>query len=105
MTHRVIVTPEAEADQRNIYRYLRAHAPQAASHWIRRARQAVKTLARHPERCALAPEGEPLHEPIRELLFGRGNRGTYRFLFVILRDSVYILHVRHGSRLPLEPEK
>jgi phage-related protein len=42
-------------------------------------------------------------QPIRELLVDSGNRGTYRSLFVVFEEekSVYILHVRHGSRLPL----
>lgn len=33
----------------------------------------------------------------------RSNRGTYRILFVILEGEVFVVHVRHGSRLPLEP--
>jgi hypothetical protein len=37
------------------------------------------------------------------LLFGKGNRGTYRLLFIVADQSVYVLHVRHGSRLPLSP--
>jgi plasmid stabilization system protein ParE len=103
MIYRVIVTPEAESDLRAAYRYIRSQAPHAARDWIRRARQTAKTLARHPERCPLAPESASFDQPIRELLFGSGNRGTYRFLFVVFaeEESVYILHVRHGSMLPL----
>ncbi|MBZ5570353.1 MAG: type II toxin-antitoxin system RelE/ParE family toxin [Acidobacteriia bacterium] len=103
MTYNVIITPEAETDLRTAYRYIRSRAPVAASEWIRQARQIAKSLARHPERCPLAPESASFDEPIRELLFGSGNRGTYRFLFVLLDQSVYILHVRHGSMLPLSP--
>ena len=103
MTYRVIATPAAENDLRTAYRYIRRQAPRAARDWIRRARQNAKSLARHPERCPLAPESESFDQPIRELLFGSGNRGTYRFLFVVFEEekSVYILHVRHGSMLPL----
>jgi plasmid stabilization system protein ParE len=103
MTYRVIITPAAESDLRSTYRYIRSQAPQTARDWIRRARQIAKTLARHPERCPLAPEGASFNEPIRELFFGWGNRGTYRFLFVVFaeEESVYVLHVRHGSMLPL----
>jgi plasmid stabilization system protein ParE len=103
MTYRVIVTPSAESDLRTIYRYIRSRAPRAARDWIRRARQAVKTLAHHPERCPVAPESASFAQPIRELFVGSGNRGTYRFLFVVFDEerSVYILHVRHGSMLPL----
>lgn len=103
MTYRVILTPAAESDLRTTYRYIRRQAPLAARDWIKRARQAAKTLGHHPERCPMAPECASFDQPIRELLFGIGNRGTYRFLFVVLDDekSVYILHARHGSMLPL----
>ena len=103
MTYRVIVTPAAESDLKTAYRYIRSEAPRAARDWIRRARQSAKSLARHPERCPLAPESASFDLPIRELFVGSGNRGTYRFLFVVFDEekSVYILHVRHGSMLPL----
>jgi len=103
MTYRVIVTPAAESDLRTAYRYIRSQAPRAARDWIRRARQTARNLAHHPERCPMAPESASFDLPIRELFFGSGNRGTYRFLFVVFDEekSVYILHVRHGSMLPL----
>lgn len=103
MTYHVIITPEAENDLRTAYRYIRSQAPSAARDWISRARQAAKSLARRPERCPLAPESASFDEPIRELFFGSGNGGTYRFLFVALGETVYVLHVRHGSTLPLSP--
>jgi hypothetical protein len=53
----------------------------------------------------LAPESESFEEPIREILYGRGNRGTHRILFVILAKTVFVLHVRHGSMQTLEPEE
>jgi phage-related protein len=53
----------------------------------------------------MAPENASFNQPIRELFFGSGTRGTYRFLFVVFEEekSVYVLHVRHGSMLPLSP--
>jgi plasmid stabilization system protein ParE len=101
MTYRVIFTPEAETDLRTAYRYIYSHAPRAARDWVRRARKSAKSLAHRPKRCPLAPESASFDQPIRELFFGMGNRGTYRFLFAVLDQSVYILHVRHGSMLPL----
>ena len=107
MTYRVVVTPAAENDLRTAYRYIRGQSLHAAGNWIRRARLAAKSLARHPERCPMAPESASFDQPIRELLFGWGNRGTYRFLFVVIDEvkSVYVLHVRHGSMLPLSPDE
>jgi plasmid stabilization system protein ParE len=103
MIYRVVITPEAESDLRTAYRYIRGYAPHAARDWIRRARLSARSLARRPERCPLAPESTSFDQPIRELLFGAGNRGTYRFLFVVIDRSVYVVHVRHGSMLPLSP--
>jgi plasmid stabilization system protein ParE len=105
MKYRVIITPQAESDLRAIYNYIRKHAPQAARRWVKGARQNIKTLAFHPERCPLAPESSAFHEPIRELLYGSGNRGTYRVLFIVLDKAVYVLHVRHGSMLPVAEEE
>ena len=97
MTFRVVFTPAANDDLRNVYRYLRDRSPDAARRWVKGARQAVRSLARSPERCPLAPESRAFGEPIRQLLYGQGNRGTYRILFAILSGTVFVLHVRHGS--------
>jgi plasmid stabilization system protein ParE len=103
--YRVILTPEAENDLRTAYRYIRRNAPRAAREWMRQARQSIKKLRNYPERCPLAPESDSFDVPIRQLLFGKGNRGTYRILFVVIGKTIYILHMRHGSMLPVEPEE
>lgn len=101
--YRVIITPGAESDLRTVYRYIRQQgAPQAARGWLAGARKKIKTLADHPERALLAAESSSFREPIRELFYGSRNRGTYRILFVVVGSSVFVLHVRHGSRMPLE---
>lgn|SRR5665213_2056062 len=98
MKFRVVVTPNAERDLRQSYAFIRTDSRAAASRWLRAARKAMHSLGRNPLRCPLAPESGAFDEPIRELLYGRGNRGTYRVLFVVEQTTVYILHVRHGSR-------
>lgn len=103
MTYRVVIMPRAERDLRTIHQYIRQDAPGVANRWLKRARQAASSLARYPERCSLAPESSSFNEPIRQLLFGSGSRGTYRFLFTVVEETVYVLHVRHGSMLPLSP--
>jgi len=104
MRYRVILTSEAEADLRKASSYIRRDNPRAASAWLKGARQRIKTLAQYPERCILAPESASFNEPIRELLYGHGNRGTYRILFVLFDDTVFVLHIRHGAMLPLKPD-
>ena len=103
MTYRVVLLPRAERDLRTMYEYIRRRAPRAAKDWLRRARKAASSLAHYPKRCSLAPETASFEQPIRQLLFGSGSRGTYRFLFTVDEEegTVYLLHVRHGSMLPL----
>lgn len=101
---RVIITPRAQADIQEIYRRIRADAPLAAKKWAEGIRNEIRTLSRHPERCPLAPECSTFDAPIRELFYGRGNRGTYRILYVIQPAAVYVIHVRHGSRDTARPQ-
>ena len=98
--YRIVVTAEAEGDLRNASSYIRRDNPRAASEWLKGVRQRIKTLAQHPERCHLAPESASVVEPIRELFYGSGNRGTYRILFVVLDKTVFVVHIRHGAMLP-----
>ena len=100
-----MVTPEAKADLRSIYRYIRDRAPRSATQWSVSARASIKTLSHFPERCPLAPESAYFDIPIRQMFLGAGNRGTYRVLFVIVDKSVRVIHVRHGSMLPLGTEE
>ena len=87
------------------YRYIHSRAPDAAREWIKGARRKIKRLALDPERALLAPESVSFENPIRELFYGGGNRGTYRILFIVLDQQVYVLHFRHGSMLPVEPDQ
>ena len=104
MQYRVIITPEAETDLRKAATYIRRDNPRAAGAWLKGARQRIKTLAQYPERCPLAPESTSFSEPIRELFYGHGNRGTYRILFAVLDKTAFVLHIRHGAMLPLKPD-
>jgi plasmid stabilization system protein ParE len=104
MRYRIVITPriapDAEADLRNAYSYIRRDNLRAARAWLKGLRQRIKTLVQFPERCNRAPESASFNEPIRELFYGSGNRGTYRVLFVVLEKTVFVLHVRHGAMLP-----
>ena len=100
-----MTAPDAEKDVRTCYHYIRDRAPQAAKKWLRELRSSIKTLSHFPERCPMASESSLLQKPIRQLFFGAGNRGTYRILFIVNDKSVNILHVRHGSMLPIGSEE
>jgi len=86
MTYRVIVTPAAENDLRTAYRYIRRQAP---------AQRAIGSGAHaKPQRVLrTTPSAAPwlrkriLRSAHPRLFFGSGNRGIYRFLFVVFAEE------------------
>ncbi|AXC16155.1 Death on curing protein, Doc toxin (plasmid) [Acidisarcina polymorpha] len=101
MTFRVEITPQAEEDATNILDWLLAqHAGDTGLRWFQRMNGAVASLAESPKRCPIAPENRLFPFEVRHLLYGQKPH-TYRVLFTIENDVVYILHIRHGRRLPL----
>jgi plasmid stabilization system protein ParE len=101
MIYKVVVTPEAERGLRDAYRFIRSDSREAARRWAKGARRSIRSLSRFPSRCPIATVSCEFDVPVRELLYGSGNRGTYRILFAILEKTVFVLHFRHGSMEPL----
>jgi plasmid stabilization system protein ParE len=99
--YKVVVTLEAKRNLHNAYLFIRRDSVQAANRWSGEIRRSIRALNRFPARCPVAPESYALDAPIHELLFGSGNRGTYRILFTIIDKTVFVLHIRHGSMHPL----
>ena len=95
MAYRVRLTPEAEADIEELYRWSIARSPLRGAGWFNGMMDAIESLASRPQRCPLAPETPFFKEEIRQLLYGRG---IHRILFTIKDGSVVVLHVRHGAR-------
>ena len=105
MVYRVVTTRDASDDLISAATFIRrGGAPLAARRWLKQMRARISTLARNPERCPVAPETDSLGQPMRNLLCGSGNRGTYRVIFTIMDEFVVVLHVRPGSMLPLRHE-
>jgi plasmid stabilization system protein ParE len=102
MTFRVETTAEAEQDADAILEWLLAqHAGNTGIRWFTALEDAIASLAEFPERCPLAPENAIFPFPVRHLLYGHLPH-VYRILFTIEGSTVYILHIRHGSRQPLK---
>ena len=91
----VEITALADADLEEVYLRIRKDSPSRAAEWRKALVESARTLERFPERCPLAPESGPELE-IRQLV-----HGAYRVLFTVAKDTVYVLHIRHGARQPL----
>jgi plasmid stabilization system protein ParE len=101
MTFRVEIAAEAERDAEEILAWLlKQHAGEAGIRWYRALEDAIASLATFPARCPLAPEDRRFPFEVRQLLYGRKPH-IYRILFTVQGDTVHVIHIRHGRRLPL----
>ena len=100
MTYRVIVLPGAESDIADAVSWIAEHSPVAAARWLEGIRQALITLSEVPSRCPVAGDDFGSEVIVRQLFYGR-RRNRYRILFTVKGDTVQILRVRHGARVPV----
>jgi len=101
MTYRVETSAKAEADLDAILSWLLSQeAGDAAIRWFHGPYDAMLSLSEQPHRCRLAPEDKAFPFEVRQLLYGN-RMHKYRILFTVEGETVAILHVRHGRRLPV----
>jgi plasmid stabilization system protein ParE len=100
MTFQVEITPVAEVQIEQAYRWYREQNPDFADRWFRGLMNAIATLQEKPRRCPLAVEHEIFPEEVRQLLYGK-SKNVYRVLFAIRDTTVYVLYVRHSAQSPL----
>ena len=94
--YRVVVTPEAEAQIRESFRYIYGRSPVNAERWFRQLYAEIEGLELHPERYAFAKERDYLEENLRQFVFK-----SHRVVFHVNKASgtICVLHVRHSARL------
>ncbi|MCG3205238.1 MAG: hypothetical protein KCHDKBKB_01957 [Elusimicrobia bacterium] len=97
MTYRVKLTPRAQKDTEELYRWVIHRAPHQGALWYNGLIEAIESLAHHPQRCPIALEGKELRQPVHHLLYGKR---PYRIFFWIINHEVHILHIRRGARKP-----
>jgi plasmid stabilization system protein ParE len=100
MAFQIEITPIAEVQIEQAYRWYREQNSEFADRWFRNLMNAIATLQASPYRCSLAIEHEIFSEEVRQLLYGK-SKNVYRVLFTVRGTTVYILHVRHSSQSPL----
>ena len=100
MGYRVKLAPRAQKDVEELYRWVVLRAPLQGTAWYNGLIGAIQSLAAHPQRCPVSPEGRELQAPVRQLLYGRR---PYRILFRIKGKEVQVLHIRRGARKAWSP--
>jgi plasmid stabilization system protein ParE len=104
MTFKVRVTQEAYDDiKRNANWWAAHHSVEQAERWSDAILEKIQTLADFPESHVLAYESADYEYDLREALFGLESRPSYRILFTIVNDIVWVLGVRAAEQNDLRP--
>lgn len=104
MTIRVIVLPQARGDiDRNADWWAKHHSVEQALRWSDAIYDQIETLANFPESNALSSENDDFPYEIRDKLLGLGSRPSYRGVFTIQGDTVFVLTVRRSAQYVVRP--
>jgi plasmid stabilization system protein ParE len=102
VSYNVIVTPTADAEAMEAFRWYVERSPDAAEKWHAGLCRAMDSLAEKPTRCPISQEdSKALGCEARILLHGK-RRGVYRILFSVIGDTVWVLRIVHSARGPLK---
>jgi plasmid stabilization system protein ParE len=101
--YQVIITPSAKADIFETNTWFLENYPDLAENWLWGISQAVTSLSKFPERCPVSPESEVFDVVVRQLIYGKKPH-TYRILFSIQEEKVYILRVRSTKQKSISEE-
>ena len=102
MSYRVIITPTADAEVLDAFRWYAERSATAAERWYAGLSRAIASLAAKPGRFPVSEEdSEVLGCEARILLYGR-RRGVFRILYHIEGDTVWVIRVRHSAQNQIE---
>ena len=90
----VILTEPADSDVDRILQWLEERSLRGAKSWLNSYRQAIAALRESADSFGLAPESTGHPENIREFTFSTRHGNTYRLVFILRADIVYVLRVR-----------
>ncbi len=103
MKFQVVITPSAKADIFETNTWLLENYPDLADRWLWGISEAITSLHKFPERYPVSPESKAFDVVVRQLFYGKKPH-TYRILFSIKGEKVYILRVRSTKQQSLLDE-
>ncbi|MCC5658610.1 type II toxin-antitoxin system RelE/ParE family toxin [Nostoc sp. XA010] len=101
MAFQVEITPIAETQIEQAYRWYRERNPEFADRWFRGLINAIATLQEKPQRYALGVEHEIFSEEVRQLLYGKSkmyNEYFLRFEVLQLMYCMCAIVAKHDSQ-------
>lgn len=98
MVFQVSLSPRAIADVENAYLWFKEQDRAFADEWFQGLAHALASLEQLPARCPLSPESQGLDREIRQLLYRRSKKRTFRILFGISGKEVFVYRIRHTAQ-------
>lgn len=96
-TYHVVIVPRAYSEMEEIYDWIASEHPLAAEKWRDSLLTIIDELAQFPRRAPLIPQKHYNRKHLRQLIYGK-KRGSYRILFEINGQTVYIRRIVHTAR-------
>jgi len=97
----VRILSRAEEDVKTIFAWIAERSPVGAQAWLMAFELAVTQLPRDPTAYGFAPETGLGEFELRQFLFRTRRGRTYRGVFIIQSDTIYILRIRGPGQAPL----
>lgn len=99
MTHFVRLSALAEEDiLRNALWWADHHSADEAIYWESVVRQQLREIANNPDSHGLSGESSLMNGIFRDALLGTGRRGSYRAVFIVSGDMIFIMRVLRASQ-------
>ena len=105
MTCNIILQPNAQADVDRIIGYLAERSPEGAAAWCKAWDSLLAELRDRAESFGLAPESSYYEDEIRQAFFKTRRGRTYRAMFVVVYDTVHVIHVRGPGQDLVSPDE
>lgn len=97
MSYHLEITDRAKKDRNECFDYIYARSPEGALRWLEAFEAAAAALLTRPH-MGEAPESEGHETAIRQKFFRTAHGRTYRLLYTICDDVIYIIHVRGAGQ-------
>lgn len=104
MNFRVRILPQAKRDiARNARWWAEHHSAEQTIEWVKAIESQLRALSKFPRRHPLSSENDSFPYEIRDKAVGLGRRKSYRAVFTIKGEELFVLTVRANQQRALVP--
>lgn len=90
--------------QRNAEWWADHHSSEQAARWMDAIQSQLESIVEFPDSHSLSAENGDFPYEIRDKLLGLGSRPSYRAVFTVKDNTVYVLTVRRSAQDALRPD-